>query len=57
MTKLTLIKSKSLDEQIEEELTEIQLPLFEIIVHNDDTEESWFREAIKHLEENDSRNT
>lgn len=47
MTKLTLIKSKSL-EDIEDELKEIQLPLFDIIMNEDGT---WFEKAIKKLEE------
>lgn len=46
MTKLYLIKSPTL----EEELEEIQLPLFDIIIHED---ENWIQKAIRELEEND----
>ena len=44
MTTLKLILSKTVEEEIEE----IQLPLFDIIEHD---EETWFTEAIKKLEE------
>lgn len=43
MTKLTLINSKPVNEQIEEEIEEIQLPLFDIIVHEEST---WFEDMI-----------
>jgi hypothetical protein len=40
---LTLIKSKSLDEELEE----IEIPIFDIIVHD---EETWFERMIDDLE-------
>ena len=43
MTKLTLINSPTL----EQELEEIQLPLFDIIVNPDGT---WFTRAVEELE-------
>jgi hypothetical protein len=48
MTTLTLIKSKPINEQIEEELEEIQLPLFDIEINE---EGNWFTKAIEKLEE------
>lgn len=36
MTKLTLIKSKPIVQQITEETEAIQLPLFDIFTHEDD---------------------
>lgn len=48
MPSLTLIDSKSDDEKIKKEIEEIQLPLFDIIIHED---ESWFEEMI--TEQND----
>lgn len=44
MTKLTLIESKSL----EQELEEIELRTFDIIVHE---KETWFERAIQQIEE------
>lgn len=43
MTTLTLIKSRPLEEQLKDELEEIELPMFDIIVH---TEDSWFQDMI-----------
>jgi hypothetical protein len=48
MTKLTIINSKPINKEIEEELEEIGLPNFDIIVHEDDT---WFDDKIKEIEE------
>jgi hypothetical protein len=48
MTKLTLLLSKPIEEQIEEETEEIQLPLFDIFMNEDGT---WFHQAIEKLEE------
>lgn len=44
MAKLTLIESKPL----EEELEEIELPTYDIIVHEDET---WFERTIREIEE------
>lgn len=46
MTKLTLIKSKPLDEQITDDFNTIELPTFDIIEHEDET---WFTEMIEEL--------
>ena len=43
MTKLTLVQSKSLEEEIEE----VQLPLFDIV----ESQGNWFTEQIKKQEE------
>ena len=51
MTKLKLIKSKPVEEQIAEELEEIQLPLFDIITHREDEEFNWFEQMIADYEE------
>lgn len=48
MTELKLIKSKPVEEQIKEELEEIQLGMFDIIEHDEDT---WFTDAIADYEE------
>lgn len=48
MTKLTLINSKPINTELEEEMEEIGLPNFDIIVHE---EETWFDEKIKEIEE------
>lgn len=47
MTKLTILDSKLIEEEIEEELEEIQLPLFDIVMHEDGT---WVQRAIEELE-------
>jgi len=44
MTELKLIKSKPVEEQIKEELEEIQLSMFDIIEHDDET---WFVKMYK----------
>lgn len=44
MANLTLISSKSTDEETKEELEEIELPFFDIIVHEDET---WFTDLIE----------
>lgn len=43
MAKFELITSKSREEEIEEEVTELELPFFDIIVHEDET---WFDDMI-----------
>jgi hypothetical protein len=48
MTKLKLIKSKPLDEQLIEEVKEIQLSMFDIIEHEDST---WFSEILEAMED------
>lgn len=45
MTQLTLVPTKSVEQEVEE----IQLSFFDSIVHEED--ETWFQEALKHLEE------
>ena len=46
MTKFRLIESKSLEEEIEE----IELPTFDIIVHE---EETWFERAVRQIKEDE----
>lgn len=46
MTKFRLIESKPLEEEIEE----IELPTFDIIVHE---EETWFERTIREIEEDE----
>lgn len=45
---MTLKIAKTLEERIEDEINEIQLPLFDIVVNEDG---SWFEKAIKEQEE------
>jgi len=48
MANLELIKDKSTREEIEDEVEEIQLPLFDITIHDDET---WFQNMIKEINE------
>jgi hypothetical protein len=48
MTELTLIKTKTAEELLLEEIEEIQLGMFDIIENNND---NWFTDHIKKLEE------
>lgn len=46
MTKFYIVSKDEVDTNVLE-----SLPNFDIVLHDDDEEDDWFREALKHLEE------